>query len=114
MARDVLAIPATGAGVEGEFSISGRVVTKQRNRLSPATIRDLMQYKRWVVNHGRVIALEESTSSNVENDEMDYEAGSDFFDDEDEEEQNGDLTEWIKEWIKKERVSEKIRRAAKR
>ena len=45
---------------------------------------------------------------------MDYEAGSEFFDDEDEEEQNGDLTKWIKEWIKKERVSEKIRRVAKR
>ena len=45
MACDVLAVPATGAGVEKEFSISGRVVTKQRNRLSPTTIRDLMQYK---------------------------------------------------------------------
>jgi len=45
---------------------------------------------------------------------MDYKAGSEFFDDEDEEEQNGDLTKWIKEWIKKECVSEKIRRAAKR
>ena len=45
---------------------------------------------------------------------MDYEAGSEFFDDEDEEEQNGDLTKWIKEWIKKEPVSEKIRRVAKR
>jgi len=45
MARDVLAVPATGAGVEREFSISGRVVTKQRNRLSPTTIRDIMQYK---------------------------------------------------------------------
>ena len=29
MARDVFAVPATGAGVEREFSISGRVVTKQ-------------------------------------------------------------------------------------
>ena len=45
MARDVLAVPATGAGVEREFSISERIMTKQRNRLSPTTIRDLMQYK---------------------------------------------------------------------
>src|SRR5579859_3845661 len=45
MAHDVYAVPATGAGVEREFSISGRVITKQRNRLSPSTIRDLMQYK---------------------------------------------------------------------
>ena len=48
MAHDVMAVPATGAGVEREFSISGRVVTKQRNRLSPKTICDIMQYKRWV------------------------------------------------------------------
>ena len=43
--RDVLAVPATGAGVERESSISGRIVTKQRSRLSPTIIRDL-QYKR--------------------------------------------------------------------
>ena len=29
MARDILAVPATGAGVEREFSISGCVITKQ-------------------------------------------------------------------------------------
>ena len=52
MARDVYAVPATGAGVEREFSISGRVITKQRNRLNPSTIRDVMQYKRWVARHG--------------------------------------------------------------
>src|SRR5579859_6309713 len=32
MARDVYAVPATGAGVEREFSISGRVITKQRHK----------------------------------------------------------------------------------
>ena len=51
MARDLLTVQATGAGIEREFSISGRVVTKQRNGLSPTTIRDLMQYKRWVARH---------------------------------------------------------------
>ena len=59
MARDVLAVPATGAGVEREFSIAGRVVTKQRNQLSPSTIQDLMQYKRWVARQGTVIPEEE-------------------------------------------------------
>jgi hypothetical protein len=34
MARDVLAVPSTEAGVEREFSISGHVITKQRNRLA--------------------------------------------------------------------------------
>lgn len=45
MARDMMAAPEIGAGVEREFSISGRVITKQRNRLAPYTIRDIMQYK---------------------------------------------------------------------
>ena len=116
MARDVFAVPATGAGVEREFSISGRVVTKQRNRLSPTTIRDLMQYKRWVARHGIVIPVEECLGifGETEDDEMDYEVESEFFDDEDEEEKNDGLAEWLKEWSRKEHVSEKIRRVAKR
>ena len=52
--------------------------------------------------------------SETEDDEIDYEAESDFFDDEDEEEENRGLAEWLKEWSKKEHVSEKIRRIAKR
>ena len=54
MARDIFAILVTGVGVEQEFSICGRMVTKHRNRLSPSTIRDLMQFKRWVARHGTV------------------------------------------------------------
>src|SRR5205814_7533594 len=74
MAHDVMAVPATGAGVEREFSISGRVVTKQRNQLSPTTIRDIM-HKWWVAKHGIVITKEESPGvfSETEDDEMDYE-----------------------------------------
>ena len=86
MARDVLAVPATGAGVEREFSISGRVVTKQRNRLSPTTIRDIMQYKRWVAKYGIVIPEEECRGvlSETEDNEMDYKAEDESFGLEDE------------------------------
>jgi len=114
MARDVMAVPATGAGVEREFSISGRVVTKQRNRLTPTTIRDLMQYKRWVAKHGIVIPEEESLGafSETEDDEMDYEAEDEFIEDEDQEEEDGGLSEWLKEWVKREQVSEKVKRIA--
>jgi hypothetical protein len=35
MARDVLAVPASGCAVERQFSISGRMAIWQRNRLSP-------------------------------------------------------------------------------
>src|SRR5437667_11579238 len=95
MARDVLAVPVTSAGIEREFSISGRVVTKQRNRLMPTTIRDLMQYKRWVAKHEIVIPEEESLGvfSETEDDEMDYEAEDEFTEDEDQEEEDGGLSE---------------------
>ena len=43
----------------------------------------------------------------TEDEEMDYNA-------EDEDEENGVLSEWLKEWVKKEHVSEKIRRVAER
>jgi hAT family dimerisation domain. len=45
MARDVLAVPASGCAVEREFSISGRIATWQRNRLNSSTIADAMFYK---------------------------------------------------------------------
>jgi hypothetical protein len=43
--RDTLAVPATGAGVERAFSLSGRVVTVIQSQLSPEMISDIMMYK---------------------------------------------------------------------
>jgi hypothetical protein len=45
MARDVFAVFSNETDMKQEFSISKRVIIKQRNRLSPDRIRDLMQYK---------------------------------------------------------------------
>ena len=45
MARDILAVPASGCAVERQFSISGRMAIWQRNRLSPRVISDAMIYK---------------------------------------------------------------------
>ena len=45
MARDVLAVPASGCAVERQFSVSGRMAIWQRNRLSPRIISDSMIYK---------------------------------------------------------------------
>jgi len=45
MARDVLAVPASGCAVERQFSISGRIASWQRSRLSATTISDSMIYK---------------------------------------------------------------------
>ena len=45
MARDVLAVPASGCAVERQFSISGRIASWQRSCLSATTISDSMIYK---------------------------------------------------------------------
>ena len=47
-ARNVLAIPATGSPIERQFSISGRVATWTRARLSPAAVGDTMMYKAYL------------------------------------------------------------------
>jgi hypothetical protein len=44
MARDVFSVPATGAGVERQFSRSGKVETKLRARLDPVTTAETMMY----------------------------------------------------------------------
>ena len=45
MARDVLAVPASGCSVERLFSISGRIANWQRARLQDSTISDSVIYK---------------------------------------------------------------------
>ena len=45
MVRDILAVPATGAGVERQFSKSGKVETTYRARINPITTSDIMIYK---------------------------------------------------------------------
>ena len=44
MAREVFAVPATGAGVERQFRWSGKVETKLRARLDPVTTAETMMY----------------------------------------------------------------------
>ena len=45
MVRDTLAVLATGAGVERQFSRSGRVVTPLRHCLQPDSVHEIMMYK---------------------------------------------------------------------
>jgi len=103
-ARDMYAAPATGAGVEREFSISGRVITKQRNWLNPSTIRDVMQYKRWVTRHGIIADPMES----LETDETEDQNQEVLL--EDDENINSELVEWLKAWEKKEKLSQRVKR----
>jgi len=57
MARDVLAVPATGAGVEREFSIAGKITTTLQACLDPATIEPTMMYKNHLLRHGHVLSF---------------------------------------------------------
>ena len=53
MVRDTLAVPATGAGVERQFSLSGRVATSVRSRLSTMTVSNIMMYKNFLTRQKR-------------------------------------------------------------
>ena len=44
---------------------------------------------------------------------MGYEAEDEFIEDENQEEEDVGLSEWLKEWVKREQVSEKVKRIAK-
>ena len=59
MARDTLAIPASGCSVERMFSVSGRIATWQRSRLRDSTISDLMMYKAAINLKDLAMVLEE-------------------------------------------------------
>ena len=91
MAQDTYAVPVTGSEVKREFSISGNLVKKRRNRLNPKTISDLMQYKRWLARTGVLAKLK------LENDEIiDEESGNE--NDEEKEELNQKLIDWLNKW----------------
>ena len=95
MAKDTFTVPATGSGVEREFSISGAIVSKGRNRLDPGTILDIMQYKRWLSRRGAVAnylkELSHIEDSATQSEEDAFSASSDLED----EELNQDLIDWL-------------------
>jgi hAT family C-terminal dimerisation region len=53
MARDVFAVPCSGAGVEREFSKGRRTATWGRSRLHPDTIQRCMMYKDYLSRMGK-------------------------------------------------------------
>jgi len=53
MSRDTYAVPATGAGVEREFSKSGKVATYSRSRLNHSTVTEIMMFKNFLSRQGQ-------------------------------------------------------------
>ena len=93
MAKDIYAVPATGSGVEREFSVSSNIVNHRRNRLK-LTISDLMQYKRWLDRHGIVSKFLHKQEINDDDSEIGSIDGSD-----ESEEANQELIEWMRDWV---------------
>ena len=97
MARDVFAVPATGAGVECQFSKRGRIATCPatwaRALLHPDTVRDIMMYKDYLSRTGKPLTHGRR--------------GSDIYDDGDSKgrdedpEESAKMIEWEKEWWQK-------------
>ena len=74
MFRDTFAVPATGAGVEREFSKSGRIVTPIRARLNHTTVTESMLVKSMLVRQGKILKdQEEDVDEFTINDEVEEE-----------------------------------------
>jgi hypothetical protein len=105
MAKDTFAVPATSSGVEREFSISGALVSKSRNRLDPTTISNLMQYKRWLARTGIATKFQQyrTDSQDLRVESEDDDTNSTHSESEDEE-LNQDLIDWLTAWEKEEEL----------
>jgi hypothetical protein len=66
MFRNTHAVSATGAGVEREFSKSGRIVRADRNRLNPETVTQSMMYKNMLTRHSQGLKCVETDSDDEE------------------------------------------------
>ena len=104
MARDTLAVPATGAGVERMFSKSGRVASWSRARLQAATIRETMLYKDLLVRSGNPLNEEEERQKVERRRERKRlkTAIDDNFSESEDEEDDPVLIKWEQEWWRKE------------
>jgi hypothetical protein len=111
MGRDIYAVPATGCGVEREFSISGKVVSKERNCLQPETISDLMKYKRWVAHNGMILDefVAEAGVEVVTADDSETGLGFEYDDDEG----NEVLVDRLKEWEAKNTIASRAKEWAR-
>jgi hypothetical protein len=95
MARDIFAVPPSGAGVEREFSIAGRVATWQRNQLHANTITAIMIYKNYLTRcrRGLKVCLQDMVVCCLGTEE-DAEAETE----EEAEEASRTIEEWQKDW----------------
>ena len=65
MFRDIMAVPPTGAGVEREFSKSGRVAIWARSRLNAGTISEIMLFKNFLARKGEELSRWDDDATSV-------------------------------------------------
>lgn len=103
MVRDTFAVPATGAGVERQFSKSGRIDTWARNRMNPGTVCESMKFNDYLRRSGtplvpgkrRRLLSELVHPAAKDADENDEDENSDT------DENKIEILEWEKEWWQK-------------
>ena len=66
--RDRYSVPASGAGVEREFSKSGRIASWTQSKLNPKMITESMMYKSHLARQGRPIEVLEDDLERSETD----------------------------------------------
>ena len=104
LALNTFAVPATGAGVEWQFSKSGRIDTWARNRMNPGTVCMSMNYNDYLRRRETPLVVGKRRRLLSE---LVYLAASegDGNDDEDEDsdtdENKIEILEWEKEWWQK-------------
>ena len=105
MARDTFAVPATGAGVERQFSKSGRIDTWARNRMNPSTVCESMKYNDYLRRKGTPLISCKKRRLLSELGHLTASGGDELNDDKDEgsdtEENKIEILEWEKEWWQK-------------
>jgi hAT family C-terminal dimerisation region len=89
MASDVLAVPPSGCAVERQFSVSGRIATWQRNRLSEERISEAMIYKAALKREGKL----KEDQPHVETEQMEDDGNHEWMND-----GKDVLPEWSKKW----------------
>jgi hypothetical protein len=76
MAKDILAVPASGVGVEREFNQARDLITYRRCRMKPDLIEDLMIIRHYAaLNKGTlsdIVASAESLAGNAESEVIDF------------------------------------------
>jgi hypothetical protein len=78
-----LAIPATSASIERIFSLSNNIITKNRNRLLPDTVKQLILLKSWNLSSYSELITKETE----EIEEIEEEEGEEGEEEEEEEEE---------------------------